>query len=121
MNLSFSPTPEYAFVVTPIDTGVQYALEFKMRYVAANTLDDNALNSHKILAEFQSMCVNTYVEELLECDGDYSHMRETLDLDILGVFYVYLEFLDKYPNANVVNIIPIDLKGTFGFVVANDM
>lgn len=121
MNLSFSPTPEYSFVVLPSETGKLFATEFKIRCIAANSLDDNIVNNHKVLAEFQAMCVNVYVEEFLECDGDYSHMKEVLDLDILGVFYVYLEFLEKYPKANVVSIVPIDLKGNFGFVVANDM
>lgn len=121
MNLSYSPTPEYTFVVLPNTTGKNFAFEFSARFIASHQYVDDPHARIKALTAFQKMYVERYVEEILQSDGDATWIHESKDWDLLGVFYTWREFLDKYPTANVINIFPLDLEGNFGFMVANDM
>lgn len=121
MNLSYSPTPEYTFVVLPSTAGEEYAFEFKTRYIAERTLEDTIVGSALLLNAFQYVCVETYSDVFLEASEVNSDFENDPDKDVVGLFKVYCEFIHRYPSASIINIIPMDMSGTFGFVVANHM
>lgn len=139
MNLSPSSNEEYKFIVATTINGGLFAEEFRMRFYADKHCQDDPypelsliLSKHeqkdlsqarmKILQFFQRTVMSTYGETILESAGATDELLYDEDPDVVSVYKVYKEFRTNNPRLDVMSMLPIDMNGTFGFVIyPNDM
>jgi len=83
---------------------------------------DLGLARQKILHYFQRTVMAAYGENILESDGRTEELMYDEDPDVVSMYKVYNEFRANHPKLDVATKLPIDMNGTFGFVVyPNDM
>lgn len=128
---------DYKFIVAPTINGGLYAEEFRTRFydefhckdvpnpelslvLSKSELTGN--NRSKILHYFQRTVMSSYGENILESDGRIDELIYDDDPDVVSMYKVYSEFKTNNPKLEVLTMIPIDMNGTFGFVIyPNDM
>lgn len=139
MNQLQPRADDYKFIVAPTITGGLFAEEFRTRFYSEYHLNDVPepdlgliLNKHelkdipdarkKILYYFQRSVMTSYGENILESSGASDELLHDEDPDVVSMYRVYKEFKSNYPSVEVYSMLPIDMNGTFGFVIyPNDM
>lgn len=139
MSLQPSSNDDYKFIVQPSTNGGLFAEEFRMRFYDDKQCHDEpnpelsvVLSKHeqkdipaarqKILHYFQRTVMSAYGENILETAGPSDELLYDSDPDVVSMYKVYTEFRTNNPKLDVLTMLPIDMAGTFGFVVyPNDM
>lgn len=139
MSLLPSSNEDYKFIVAPTINGGLFAEEFRMRFYDERQCQDEPnpelsliLSKHeqkdlgearqKILHFFQRTVMSAYGENILESAGASEELLYDEDPDVVSMYKVYHEFKVNNPRLDVLTMLPIDMSGTFGFIVyPNDM
>lgn len=139
MNQQTYSQSDYKFIVAPTINGGLFAEEFRLRFyndvqcqdepnpelievLSKHELSDMPKARRKILQYFQRTVMSAYGENILESAGASDELLYDEDPDVVSMYKVYKEFNTNYPNLDVATMLPVDMNGTFGFIVChNDM
>lgn len=70
------------------------------------------------LVRFQKCVIDTFWTNLVESYGMTDYLMDDPDYIVSEVFKIYNDFMKDNPDAVVLSMVPIDLKGTFAIIVA---
>jgi hypothetical protein len=71
----------------------------------------------KLLHAFQTTVMDEFVNTIIESPRIDDGFLEDDDQDVVDTYKVYADYVKRYPGIEVISIIPIDLTGTFGFII----
>ena len=130
---TYSPN-DYKFIVAPTISGGLYAGEFRDTFYREHECLDEPnpelsliLSKHeqknigkaqsKILYFFQRTVMTSHGENILESAGASDELLHDDDPNVVWMYKVYKEFTTNNPMLDVITMLPIDMLGTFGFIV----
>ncbi|ARV76696.1 hypothetical protein PHABIO_65 [Pseudomonas phage Phabio] len=139
MSLLPSSNEAYKFIVAPTINGGLFAEEFRMRFyndrqcqdepdpelsliLSRHEQKDMGVAKQRVLHYFQRTVMSAYGEHVLETAGPSDELLHDDDPDVVSMYKIYKEFRVNNPKLEVLTMLPIDMNGTFGFVIyPNDM
>jgi len=116
------PEPQLTYTVLESNAGMKFAerfMEESMHDPERDTwVEGNVPLRRALVNKFQKLVMDLFCDELF-METILESPDEELSQDMLDTFAIYQEFIAKFPNYDVIAIIPMNLAGTIGFVVQN--
>lgn len=73
--------------------------------------------NRRLITKFQQEVMDIFEEVIMTYTHEKDDLLEDTDQDVVDVYRLYREFHEMYPKHDVLTIIPVNLSGTFGWVV----
>lgn len=116
------PEPQLTYTVLESSAGMEFASRFlqeSMLDPERDTWTTTDLSLRRALVnKFQKLVMDMFCDELF-METILESPDEELGQDMLDTFAIYQEFTAKFPAYDVLAIVPMNLAGTFGFVIQN--
>ncbi|QBJ02574.1 hypothetical protein MZD04_gp044 [Pseudomonas phage Psa21] len=114
------PEPQLTYSVLESNAGMKFAdrfLQESMHDPEKDTwVEGNVPFRRALVNRFQKLVMDMFCDELF-METILESPEEELSQDMLDTFAIYQEFNAKFPQYDVIAIIPMNLAGTVGFVI----
>lgn len=127
------PKQAYTLIATGSIAGAFFAERYRDQFYSNHVFQEgvDADNENRlplgdvrrrVLLHFQREVLNLFADNILETTEPTDDLLNDEDPSVVDIYKVYKEFTTKNPWFDVYSMIPMDMIGTFGFVVCrNDM
>lgn len=114
-------TTSYTLVVHQSNLGSLFAgrwlKEFKYDDEQDQLFELGSSRNRRLITRFQQEVMDIFEDVIMNYTHDKDDFLEDSDLDVVDVYRLYKEFHEMYPKHDVLSIIPVNISGTFAWVV----